>query len=98
MLSGYVDITKKSLTNIFPNPVSGEFFKLEVKNVFDNVPVLYTIYNSQGNVIRKTKVSRSLRAGEYTYEVPLEGMDEGMYLIKIKIRNVTEHHKLMVFK
>ena len=96
--AGYVDITKKSLTNIFPNPVSGEFFKLEVKNVFDNVPVLYTIYNSQGNVIRKTKVSRSLRAGEYTYEVPLEGMDEGMYLIKIKIRNVTEHHKLMVFK
>lgn len=95
--AGFVDITKKSLTNIYPNPVSGDVFSLAIKNVFDNVPVSYTIYNNQGNAIRSIRMDESLRAGEHTFEVPLDGLDAGIYLVKVKIRNVTEYHRLMIF-
>jgi len=96
--AGYIDITKQNLTNVYPNPVSGDIFKLDVKNVFDKVPVSYTIYNNQGHVVKLTQIDASLRAGEHTFQVPLDGLDAGMYLVKVKIRNVTEYHKVMIFE
>jgi len=96
--AGYVDITRQQLTNIYPNPVNGDVFKLDIKNIFEDVEAEYTLYNNQGNIARKEKISDSLRAGEYSYSVPLDGLDSGMYLLKVKIRNVTEYHRVLIFR
>ena len=95
--AGYADITKASLSSVYPNPVQGTSFKLDIHNRFPTANINYTIVDGQGGKVRGMGM-QEFQSGNYSFDVPTDDLESGIYFIKVRIRNVTEYHKLMIFR
>jgi phosphatidylserine/phosphatidylglycerophosphate/cardiolipin synthase-like enzyme len=92
------DVVYQSIVNIFPNPATNnlinvKYIKNEISSNYENT-LLISIYDISG----KQVLSQQFHAtnGENNYQMNLDGLSQGLYLLKVNIGNFSKTIKLVV--
>ncbi len=80
---------------LFPNPVNAAVVRVEVIATAENA-LLYTLYDQLGKVVLQGHTD--LQAGLNNLRVPVQGVANGNYYLKMQVGEVSEYKKVVIQK
>lgn len=94
MIDGLPDEEGASLVNVFPNPAN-EIINVNIESTIDGASVV-SLYNLMGQIVQQKDVT--LQKGGNSVSLPIDNLQSGTYLVKLKIGGRDFIEKISVIK